>query len=170
MTDTGSPASYDDDFYAWTQQQAAALRQAPSQIVGNAIDIEHVAEEIEDLGKRDLREVRSFLKRLFEHLIKIEACSGSVEVLHWRSEAQTFASLAWEPFTESMRQLLDVEPIWRSGVKLASRYLDDVGVVSDLPETCPFSLGDVLTDNFDLDAALAKLSVTRTAPRDGPLP
>ncbi len=169
MTDIGSPASYDDDFYAWTQQQAAALRRAPSRVVDNAIDIEHVAEEIEDLGKRDLREVRSFLKRLFEHLINIDACPGSVEVLHWRSEARTFAVLAWEPYTESMRQLLDVAPIWVSGLKLAGRLLEDLGVASDLTDTCPFTLNDVLTEDFDLEAALATLRAVR-APRDMPLP
>jgi hypothetical protein len=41
--------SYDTDFYAWTQEQAARLRAKDSA----AQDLEHLAEEIEDLGKRD---------------------------------------------------------------------------------------------------------------------
>jgi hypothetical protein len=36
---------YDTDFYAWTQAQAAAIRAGQWE----ALDIEHVAEEIEDL-------------------------------------------------------------------------------------------------------------------------
>jgi hypothetical protein len=40
---------YDDDFYAWTQHQAAVLRSMP--VTDNRFDREHVAEEIEDLGK-----------------------------------------------------------------------------------------------------------------------
>ena len=45
---------YDDDFYAWTQHQAQVLRSMP--VRDNRFDREHVAEEIEDLGKseRDL--------------------------------------------------------------------------------------------------------------------
>jgi hypothetical protein len=48
---------YDTDFYAWTQQQAAALRAKD----WAAVDIEHLAEEIESVGKRDRRAVESYL-------------------------------------------------------------------------------------------------------------
>ena len=40
---------YDTDFYAWTQQQAAAIRAH----AWEAFDVDHVAEEIEDLCKSD---------------------------------------------------------------------------------------------------------------------
>ena len=40
---------YDIDFYAWTQEQAAALRE---HFRGdNRLDVEHLAEEVEDLGR-----------------------------------------------------------------------------------------------------------------------
>jgi len=42
---------YDDDFYAWTQEQAELLRRGGG---ASALDIEHIAEEIEDLGKSEL--------------------------------------------------------------------------------------------------------------------
>jgi hypothetical protein len=45
-------ALYDDDFYAWTQEQAALLRRLP--VVSNRLDAEMIAEEIEDLGKSEL--------------------------------------------------------------------------------------------------------------------
>ena len=79
---------YDDDFFAWTQEQAAALRELPREGVGDGIDIGHVAEEIEDLGKRDLREVVSFLARLIQHVLKIGSSAKSHDVSHWRSETQ----------------------------------------------------------------------------------
>ena len=48
---------YEEDFYAWTQRQAELLRRlAP---VGNELDMEHIAEEIEDLGRSDLRAAQS---------------------------------------------------------------------------------------------------------------
>jgi hypothetical protein len=40
---------YEEDFYAWTQQQAQALRRL--RVGDNDLDIEHIAEEIEDLGR-----------------------------------------------------------------------------------------------------------------------
>lgn len=43
------PATYDADFFTWTQEQAAALRMTRDVVVGS-VDVEHVADEIEDLA------------------------------------------------------------------------------------------------------------------------
>ena len=51
---------YDEDFYAWTQAQAKALR---THFRGdNRLDVEHLAEEIEDLGSSELQAVESFVR------------------------------------------------------------------------------------------------------------
>src|SRR5271170_8271169 len=60
---------YDDDFYAWTQHQAEVLRSMP--VGDNRFDREHVAEEIEDLGKSERNAVRSQIRRIIEHLLKL---------------------------------------------------------------------------------------------------
>ena len=49
---------YEEDFYAWTQWQADLLRRLPD--ISNELDVEHIAEEIEDLGRSDLRAAQSF--------------------------------------------------------------------------------------------------------------
>jgi Domain of unknown function DUF29 len=52
------PVSYDDDFLAWSEQQAAALRGlAGRRGLPNELDLEHVAEEIEDLGRAEFNTV-----------------------------------------------------------------------------------------------------------------
>src|SRR5260370_33017588 len=56
---------YDDDFYAWTQYQAEVLRSLKTR--DNRFDREHVAEEIEDLGKSERDTVRSGVRRILEH-------------------------------------------------------------------------------------------------------
>ena len=78
MTRTPPAATYDDDFFTWTQDQAAALRGA-SATLGHGVDIEHVAEEIADSGKRDLREVSSFVDLIFEHLAEGRATASEYE-------------------------------------------------------------------------------------------
>ena len=45
-------ALYDEDFYAWSNQQAELLRAGRLQ----QADIEHIAEEIESMGKTEKRE------------------------------------------------------------------------------------------------------------------
>jgi hypothetical protein len=47
--------AYEDDFYAWTQEQARLLRSG--QVTG--LDLEHLAEEIESMGSQQRREMRS---------------------------------------------------------------------------------------------------------------
>src|SRR5882757_1194864 len=60
---------YEDDFYAWTQYQAEVLRSL--HVSDNRFDREHVAEEIEDLGKSERDAVRSQIRRIIEHLLKL---------------------------------------------------------------------------------------------------
>src|SRR5438874_1913261 len=57
---------YETDFVEWTAHTAEMLRSGRM----DEIDIEHLAEEIEDLGKRDRRAVRSQVRRMLVHLIK----------------------------------------------------------------------------------------------------
>ena len=61
---------YDEDFYAWTQYQAEVLRSMRTR--DNRFDREHVAGEIEDLGKSDRRELRSQIRRIIRHLAKLQ--------------------------------------------------------------------------------------------------
>ena len=57
---------YDQDFYAWANEQAALLRSGKL----SAADIEHIAEEIESMGKTEKRELISRMTVLLLHLLK----------------------------------------------------------------------------------------------------
>jgi hypothetical protein len=66
------PPDYDEDFFAWTQHQARVLRGLGKQYsaVPQDLDLAHVAEEIEDLGKAELRGAASLIRNIMVHLIK----------------------------------------------------------------------------------------------------
>ena len=57
---------YDEDFFEWTRRTAELLRAGRL----DQADIEHIAEEIEDMGKRDLKELNSRVQVLVAHLLK----------------------------------------------------------------------------------------------------
>lgn len=63
---------YDQDFVAWTKQQAVQIRACLSAQSNLTVDWEHVAEEIEDLGKSQERELDSRLTTIIEHLLKLQ--------------------------------------------------------------------------------------------------
>lgn len=57
---------HEQDFYAWTQEQAALLRQGQL----DHLDLEHLAEEIETLGRSEHRELGNRLEILPLHLLE----------------------------------------------------------------------------------------------------
>ena len=46
---------YEADFYAWTKQQAIELRRLAKTRPNLPLDLAHIAEEIQDLGKSEYR-------------------------------------------------------------------------------------------------------------------
>lgn len=58
--------TYDTDFYAWANEQAALLRNRKL----SEADIEHIADEIETMGRTEKRELVSRLTVLLAHLLK----------------------------------------------------------------------------------------------------
>ena len=58
--------AYEEDYCAWTSDQAWRLRR----LRPDGLDWENVAEEVESLGRSDKRMVGSALKVVLEHLIK----------------------------------------------------------------------------------------------------
>ena len=57
---------YEEDFYAWTVEQARLLRLGDL----SAIDVANIAEEIESVGRSDRRALESRLTVLLTHLLK----------------------------------------------------------------------------------------------------
>lgn len=71
---TRSSAAYDEDFYAWTQAQAAEIRRAGAERNNAPIDWQNVAEEIESMGKSERSEIGSRLRVLVAHMLKWIYC------------------------------------------------------------------------------------------------
>lgn len=145
----GKKSAYDADFFTWTQDQAKALRALDPAKIGNAVDLAHIAEEIEDLGKSEVRVVESQLIRLFEHLLKLAYMPNSEARNHWLGEASAFQGQAALAFLPSMAQIVNVERAWKIGRRDAIRFLAREGISADPAKTCPFDLETLVSDEFD---------------------
>ena len=66
---------HDRDFFLWTQEQAAILRAVKKSNL--PLDWANLAEEIESLGKSDRRQLRSQIRRILRHLLKLEVSLAS---------------------------------------------------------------------------------------------
>jgi len=140
----GNGSLYDEDFYAWTQEQADLLRRVrPGD---NRLDTELIAEEIEDLGKSELHACQSLCEHIIEHLLKL-AFSGLDEPAdHWRREITEWRVQLKRKLSRSVEAKLDIPDRYRTALRLL-RYLerDMPGLMSRVPAECPYSLDQILS-------------------------
>ena len=122
---------YDDDILLWSEQQAAAIRRlARGRDVPNELDVENVAEEIESVGRSELAAVKSYIRLIFVHLLKIVVAPESDTARYWRGEIVAFHSEMVGRYAPSMRQRIDIDELWRSARE--QLLLDSEGIPSSL--------------------------------------
>jgi Domain of unknown function DUF29 len=130
---------YDQDFYAWTQVQAQALR---AHFRGdNRIDVEHLAEEIEGLGGSQLQAVESFVRQIMAPLLKLDHSGFDLPRRHWRSEIVAFRVNLRRKMSPSMRRkILDaLREFYQDARDLAAASLDaEPDLRLQLPKQCPY--------------------------------
>ena len=137
--------SYDTDFYAWTRAQSVALRAKE----WKALDIDHLAEEIESLGINAEHAITRQLQRLLLHLLK------------WRYQP-THRTPSWR---RSIRQARDaisdrierspslrdypLQSLPRTYARARRDAVDETGLpLVTFPEVCPWSIEQVLAEDF----------------------
>ena len=136
---------YDQDFYAWTNEQAALLRS------GNlsAADIETIAEEIESMGKAERRELVSRLVVLLLHLLKWQF-QPERRSKSWRAtiRVQRFDlsdHLSDNPSLKSQFSEATAKAYRNAMIEAAA----ETGLPeSTFPTTCPWSFGQIMDDGF----------------------
>lgn len=136
---------YEHDIHAWTQQTAELLRQRRFQ----ELDIEHLVEELETMGRRDRQELVSRLKILLGHLLEWQYqpahrssfWRGSIleQRLRIRDLLQDSPSLV--PFLAEA-----AAAAYCDGAKLASK---ETGLpLAYFPDALPYALDPLLDDDW----------------------
>lgn len=152
---------YDDDIYAWTQQQAEALRRLAEtgRDLPNELDLENVAEEIEDVGKSELLRVESFVRLILVHLLKAASVPETGACRKWDGEVRLFRADLETNLTPALRGKIDMNALWRLARIRAEVDLMDEGdaLHPDHPQESPFSLDELTDDGFDFDRAVARI-------------
>ena len=165
-------ALYEKDIYAWSQHQAAVLRRmaANPAALPNDLDLEHVAEEIEEVGNEQRFGVESDLIQAFIHLIKLAVLPEDRAARRWTKEANAFLATAARRWRPPMRRAVDPDSLWSDARRQATLDLEiDGHAVPPLPTESPFSLEELVggeADPRDLAAQLA-MAVAALGRNDG---
>lgn len=138
--------TYETDIMAWANEQANFLRS------GNfaALDIEHLAEEIEDVGKSEQRELANRMAVLMAHLLKWEfqpARRGSSWELTIKEQRRAITRRLKN--TPSLKNSL-TNSEWLADVWLDARLSAEKETQIDFdkfPENCHWSLDFILAEN-----------------------
>ena len=157
---------YDEDFYAWTQAQAHALR---THFKGdNRLDVEHLAEEIEDLGASERKALESQIVNILAHLLKLDHSSLDWPRNHWRQEMLAFRNVLERRVTGSLKRLLigKLDALYATARENAAVALIDSepDLIRRLPKVNPYDWA-AIESRHDLRAKLADQEAAAEAPK-----
>jgi hypothetical protein len=136
---------YEEDFYGWAMANASLLKQGKLE----EVDMEHIIEELEEMGNNKENELFSRLALLFSHLLK------------WQHQPN-FRSRSWTNTIKEQRfrikRVLKKNPGLKSDldetVKDAYRAsifraMDETGLDEKIfPSECPYAFDQVMDDEF----------------------
>lgn len=138
---------YDNDFLAWTDEQAEALRRARDSRPNLAVDWDHLIAEIEDLGRGDLSAFESHIRNILTHLLRLEWSPDPEPRRHWRREILSFRQAAGRRLkaSPSLRVRADVDGAFDDAREAALLALGDAAFTTEEPPTaCPYTLDQLL--------------------------
>jgi hypothetical protein len=140
-------ALYEQDFYLWTEAQAALLRKRRFA----DLDLDNLIEEVEGLGDAKKSAMLSNASVVIEHLLKLQhspaqdprrGCADSILEHRTRLELE---------LTPRLREVLadDLPRVYAVTRRLTERRLrlhGEDAAADALPETCPFTVGEIIDD------------------------
>jgi hypothetical protein len=138
-------ATYTADFNLWIQRTAQLLRERR----WHEIDLEHLIEEVEDLGKSERRSIASQLTRLLLHLLKwqYQPQRRTDSWLDSITDARTQIELAIADSPSLKNYLAEViEQSYQRSRRQAAKQTEMS--ISVFPEECPYSVELVLEEDW----------------------
>jgi hypothetical protein len=130
---------YETDFHAWAFEQARKLR------AGEAIDVENVAEELEDLGRTERRHLRNHLAVLLQHMLKWEFQTDN-QSASWAATIKVQRRRVNKLLAEmpSLKASLaeTIGDAYESAVIFASA--ETMIIEEDFPAECPYTVEEIL--------------------------
>lgn len=150
---------YEHDINSWISQHIALLKAKKF----DELDVEHLIEELEDMGKSNVRELESRLIVLIAHLLKWQ-----FQLAMLSEQWQEFEGKSWrKTIIEQRSQLLDLfeeipslkqkiqSAITKTYPKAVTFVVDETGLPKKtFPSSCPYCVERVLDKTFYPDSKL----------------
>lgn len=135
---------YETDNEQWLEQTIKLLKEKNLE----SLDLEHLIEELESVGRRDRLTVESFLEQIIRHLLLLQYWSAEYEynANHWQAEIISFRTQLNEYLTQNLRNHLE-----KNQSKVYQKALNYVRKKTGLvifPEHCPYTLEQLIDQDW----------------------
>ena len=149
---------YEKDFYQWITENVELLKNKDFDLV----DWENVIEELESMGRSELRSVISFMAVILEHLYKWENFKendsmGNGLVRSINTSRIQLEELFYNSSSLKRKAKEEIGLAWKSAVRrlanwfedpenlyLAKKYFGRIPTEKDFPERCPYTIEQIL--------------------------
>lgn len=143
----GERGLYEEDFYVWSEVQAALLREHRF----DALDLANLIEEVADLGGALKRSVLSNASVIIEHLLKLQFSPARDPRAGWADSIIEHRSRLELELTSRLGQVLQEElphvyAITRRRTDRRLRNRGESAAADTLPETCPYTMDQITGD------------------------
>jgi Domain of unknown function DUF29 len=138
---------YEEDFYVWTEAQADLLRKRQFE----ALDLDHLIEEVEGLGDAKKSAVLNNASNVIEHLLKLQFSPAQDPRRGWAESIIEHRTRLELDLTPRLRQILDEElprvyALTRRSTERKLRLYGEDAAADALPTTCPYTLDQITGD------------------------
>ncbi|CCI19122.1 conserved hypothetical protein [Microcystis aeruginosa PCC 9807] len=132
---------YEIDDSQWLGETVSLLRNHQF----SQLDLEHLIEELEDLGKEKKNAVASFLEQVIRHLLLLQYWTKEAEynTINWQEEIYNFRTQLKRKMTTNLRNYLEEEINFIYQDALGFVKIKTVNTVI-FPSQCPYSLEQLL--------------------------
>jgi predicted unusual protein kinase regulating ubiquinone biosynthesis (AarF/ABC1/UbiB family) len=136
---------YETDNEQWLEQTLKLLKEKELE----SLDLEHLIEELESVGRRDRLTVESFLEQIIRHLLLLQYWQAAYEynANHWQAEIISFRTQLNEYLTQNLRNHLEENQskVYQKALKYVSKK---TGMMVSFPEDCPYTLEQLLDQDW----------------------
>lgn len=138
----------DLDFLDWIRKQSALLRAGRL----GELDLEQIAEELEDMGKEQKLALQSLMRQILLHLLKLQLSPAHSPRMKWTEEVIEFRDQA-QARIEATPSLKHHAPelfakAWPQARRAARKSFELYGESVEVPEICPYSIEQVLDPDY----------------------
>ncbi|MFM7364178.1 MAG: DUF29 domain-containing protein [Cuspidothrix sp.] len=136
---------YETDDQQWLLETINLLKQKKF----NELDLEHLIEELDDLGSEKKNAISSLLMQIIKHLLLLQYWTAEYEnnVYHWQSEVVNFRDQIEGRLTKKLYNYLqqEINNIYKKSLK---QVKIKTNFKVDFPEECPYTLEQLLDENY----------------------